>query len=86
MKHFLIRAASILLAAIMPFAAVGLFVGLLVGLYLLNPILGSIVYAAVGISAFGFFVFVMSQTLFGLFTMSTGEAGSKTEVSEHENR
>lgn len=41
MKRFLMMAASILIAAILPFAAVGLFVFSLVGLYLLNPVLGN---------------------------------------------
>ena len=86
MKRFLIRAASILVAAILPFAAVLLFVGLVVGLYLLNPVLGNLFYAALVVSAFAFFVFVVSSLLFDLFSTIANKAGSKTEVSDDENR
>ena len=86
MKRFLIRAASILVAAILPFAAVLLFVGLVVGLYLLNPVLGNLFYAALVVSALAFFVFVVSRLLFDLFSTIANKAGSKTEVSDDENR
>lgn len=86
MRHFLMWAASILLAAIIPFAAVGLLIGSIVGLYLLNPVLGNVFYAALAISAFAFFVFVTSRSLFDLFDMSTTQIDTKTEVSDDENR
>lgn len=86
MKHFLMMTASILVAAILPFAAVGLFVGLIVGLYLLNPVLGSLIYAALVVSALAFFVFVVSRSLFDLFSMIANKADSKAEVSDDENR
>lgn len=86
MKRFLMIAASILIAAILPFAAVGMFVGLLVGSYLLNPVLGSLIYAALVVSALAFFVFVVSRSLFDLFSTIANKADSKAEVSEHENR
>lgn len=79
-------AASILIAAILPFAAVVMFVGLLVGSYLLNPILGSLIYAALVVSALAFFVFVISRSLFDLFSTIANKADSKTEVSDDENR
>ena len=79
-------AASILIAAILPFAAVVVFVGLLVGSYLLNPILGSLIYAALVVSALAFFVFVISRSLFDLFSTIANKADSKTEVSDDENR
>lgn len=86
MKRFLMIAASILIAAILPFAAVVMFVGLLVGSYLLNPILGSLIYAALVVSALAFFVFVISRSLFDLFSTIANKADSKTEVSDDENR
>lgn len=86
MKRFLMMAASILIAVILPFAAVGLFVFSLVGLYLLNPVLGNLVYAALAVSAFAFFVFVVSRSLFDLFSTIANKADSKTEVSDDENR
>lgn len=86
MKRFLMIAASILIAAILPFAAVAMFVGLLVGSYLLNPILGSLIYAALVVSALAFFVFVISRSLFDLFSTIANKADSKTEVSDDENR
>lgn len=86
MKRFLMIAASILIAAILPFVATLLIVGLLVGLYLLNPVLGNLVYAALVVSAFAFFVFVVSRSLFDLFSKIANKADSKTEVSDDENR
>lgn len=86
MKRFLMIAASILIAAILPFVATLLIVGLLVGLYLLNPVLGNLVYAALVVSAFAFFVFVVSRSLFDFFSTITIKPYSKTEVSDHENR
>lgn len=86
MKRFLMIAASILIAAILPFAATLLIVGLLVGLYLLNPILGSLIYAALAVSAFAFFVFVVSRSLFDLFSTIANKTDSKTEVSDDGNR
>ena len=79
-------AASILIAAILPFAATLLIVGLLVGLYLLNPILGRLIYAALAVSAFAFFVFVVSRSLFDLFSTIANKTDSKTEVSDDGNR
>ena len=86
MKRFLMMAASILIAAIIPFAAVFLLVGLVVGLYLLNPVLGSLIYAALAVSVFAFCVFVVSRSLFDLFSTIANKADSKTEVSDDENR
>lgn len=77
MKRLLMMAASILLALIIPFAAVLLFVGLIVGLYMLNPVLGNVVYAALSISALGFFVAVVSRLFFDLFSMRTNRKISK---------
>ena len=79
-------AASILITAILPFAATLLIVGLLVGLYLLNPVLGNLVYAALAVSAFAFFVLGASRSLFDLFSTIANKADSKTEVSDDENR
>lgn len=78
--------ASILLAAIIPFAAAVLLIGSVTGLYLLNPVLGNVFYAALWISGFASFVFVTSRELFGLFDMSTIQVDTKTEVSDDENR
>lgn len=86
MRRFLMWAASILLAAIIPFAAAGLLIGSVVGLHLLNPVLGNVFYAALAISGFAFFVSVTSRSLFGLFDMSTTHIDTKTEVSDDENR
>lgn len=86
MKRFLMIAASILIAAILPFVATLLIVGLLVGSYLLNPVLGNLVYAALAVSALAFFVFVASRSLFDLFSTIANKADSKTEVSDDENR
>lgn len=86
MKRFLMIAASILIAAILPFVATLLIVGLLVGLYLLNPVLGNLVYAALAVSAFAFFVFVVSRSLLDFFSTITNKPYSKAEVSDHENR
>ena len=85
MKRFLMIAASILITAILPFAATLLIVGLLVGLYLLNPVLGNLVYAALAVSAFAFFDIEVSRSHFHLFITIAKQAESNTELSDQEN-
>lgn len=86
MKRFLMMAVSVLLAAIMPFVAAFLFVGVLVGVYLINPMVGNVLYAAVAMGALAFTVYHLARFFFDLLSCHFEKSNSKAEVSKHENQ